>query len=203
MKKLLTRTSIILSLLFVIHSCVTINIYFPAAAVEKAADRIVEEVWGEEGVQPAKPQGDNNPESFLRQLMDYVFYAVGPEEAFAQDADINVTTPAIRAMKESIKARAEFLKPYLDNGNAGLSNDGLLVVRSSDGLSLKSKAVLTRLIKAENSDRNTLYSEIARANNYTPERVKDIAEIFAGSWIKQARKGWLVQSPGGKWSGKQ
>lgn len=26
-------------------ACVTINIYFPAAAVEKAADRIIEEVW--------------------------------------------------------------------------------------------------------------------------------------------------------------
>jgi hypothetical protein len=25
--------------------CVTINIYFPAAAAEKAADKIIEEVW--------------------------------------------------------------------------------------------------------------------------------------------------------------
>ncbi|SDA11104.1 hypothetical protein SAMN05216315_102119 [Nitrosospira sp. Nsp18] len=31
-----------LSLLF---GCVTINIYFPAAAAEKAADKIIEEVW--------------------------------------------------------------------------------------------------------------------------------------------------------------
>ena len=26
-------------------ACVTINIYFPAAAAERAADRIIEEVW--------------------------------------------------------------------------------------------------------------------------------------------------------------
>ena len=26
-------------------ACVTINIYFPAAASEKAADRIIDEVW--------------------------------------------------------------------------------------------------------------------------------------------------------------
>ena len=36
--------------------CVTINIYFPAAAAEKAADRIIDEVWqikkGEEAVKP-------------------------------------------------------------------------------------------------------------------------------------------------------
>lgn len=30
---------------FALSACVTINIYFPAAAAEKAADRIIEEVW--------------------------------------------------------------------------------------------------------------------------------------------------------------
>ena len=30
---------------FALIACVTINIYFPAAAAEKAADKIIEEVW--------------------------------------------------------------------------------------------------------------------------------------------------------------
>ncbi|MDD2914880.1 MAG: hypothetical protein PHP70_06120 [Gallionella sp.] len=30
---------------FALSACVTINIYFPAAAAEKAADKIIEEVW--------------------------------------------------------------------------------------------------------------------------------------------------------------
>ena len=33
--------------------CVTINIYFPAAAAEKAADRIIDEVWQLKGATPA------------------------------------------------------------------------------------------------------------------------------------------------------
>ena len=33
--------------------CVTINIYFPAAAAEKAADRINDEVWQLKGGAPA------------------------------------------------------------------------------------------------------------------------------------------------------
>ena len=38
-------------------SCVTINIYFPAAAAEKAADRIIDEVWQlKKGDQPAAPK---------------------------------------------------------------------------------------------------------------------------------------------------
>jgi hypothetical protein len=32
-------------LAFILSACVTINIYFPAAAAEKAADKIIEEVW--------------------------------------------------------------------------------------------------------------------------------------------------------------
>ncbi len=43
--------------------CVTINIYFPAAAAEKAADKIINEVWqlkdgetaGDTGDTPDKP----------------------------------------------------------------------------------------------------------------------------------------------------
>jgi len=35
-------------------ACITINIYFPAAAAEKAADRIIDEVLGKEA-KPAAP----------------------------------------------------------------------------------------------------------------------------------------------------
>ena len=34
-----------LSVAAVLPACVTINIYFPAAAAEKAADKVIEEVW--------------------------------------------------------------------------------------------------------------------------------------------------------------
>lgn len=34
-----------LALASILPACVTINIYFPAAAAEKAADKIIDEVW--------------------------------------------------------------------------------------------------------------------------------------------------------------
>lgn len=40
---------------FALQACVTINIYFPAAAAEKAADRIIDEVW------QLKPDGTAAP----------------------------------------------------------------------------------------------------------------------------------------------
>lgn len=36
---------ITLGLLGSLSACVTINIYFPAAAAEKAADKIIDDVW--------------------------------------------------------------------------------------------------------------------------------------------------------------
>ena len=35
--------------ILLLTACVTINVYFPAAAAESAADRIIEEVYGEDG----------------------------------------------------------------------------------------------------------------------------------------------------------
>ena len=42
--------------------CVTINIYFPAAAAEKAADRIIDEVWQlKDGTSPQVKQPEAAP----------------------------------------------------------------------------------------------------------------------------------------------
>jgi len=51
-----------LALSALLAACVTINIYFPAAAAEKAADKIIDEVWQLQKLekpaqtQPAAPQ---------------------------------------------------------------------------------------------------------------------------------------------------
>ena len=47
--------SVLWAALFV-ASCVTINVYFPAAAAEKAADRIIEQVLGDDARKNVEPQ---------------------------------------------------------------------------------------------------------------------------------------------------
>jgi len=42
-------------------ACVTINIYFPAAAVEKAADRIIDEVYQLKAGEAPKPPATATP----------------------------------------------------------------------------------------------------------------------------------------------
>ena len=207
MMKMTLKKYLLFSLVFFAASCVTINIYFPAAAVEKAADKIVEEVWGEKQKKDEQNMQDeqkrqNEPQSMIENTMRFAVSLFGPAQAFAQDVDIDITTPAIRALKESIQQRADSIKPFMDSGNAGITNDGLINIRNTDGLNLKDKANLARLIEAENNDRNALYAEIAKANNFQPEKIPDIKKIFAGSWSKNAKQGWWVQDAGGGWKKK-
>ena len=126
MKKYFAGKSVLPFIVFFIASCVTINIYFPAAAVEKAADRIVEEVWGEKAGElkkqdEQKKQGE--PQSLLLDSLYAAMAAMGPGEALAAEPDVNVTTPAIRALKGSIQQRAESITPFMNSGNAGIAGN--------------------------------------------------------------------------------
>jgi uncharacterized protein YdbL (DUF1318 family) len=181
---------------FFVSACVTVNIYFPAAAVERAADQIVKETWGEPEKIPPKPQSRVFDVPFHLTSLGFV------GEAQAQEADINISNPAIRALKESIKTRSDAIKPFMDRGNIGIGRDGLLAIRTTDGLNLKERAETKQLIDAENRDREALYAEIAKANNISKDSIPKIKTIFAKSWIEQARPGWWIEDIQGNWKRK-
>ena len=185
-------------LIFLLNACITINIYFPAAAVERAADQIVKETWGG----PAEPVKKEQPRSSLIRPATVAAIFRFVDEAHAQEADINVSNPAIRALKDSIKNRSDSIKPFMDRGNVGITRDGLLTVRTTEGLNLKERAEVQQLVDAENRDREALYLEIAKANNIARESVPKIKTIFAKSWIEQAQPGWWIQDPQGNWKKK-
>lgn len=181
---------------FFYSACVTVNIYFPAAAVERAADQIVKETWGG----PAEADKTTPAPQSRRSTTPAPKLSWGLiRAAHAQEADINVSNPAIRALKHSIKRRSETLKPYMDRGNIGIGRDGLLALRNADGLNLKERAEAQQSLDAENRDREALYAEIAKANNIDKDSIPKIKAIFAKSWIDQARTGWWIQDGSGSW----
>ena len=192
---MLKRAAVLIA--FLANACVTVNIYFPAAAVERAADEIVKETWGSRTESAPKEQ----PRSLLPAAWKIVSVTF-IDEVFAQEADINISNPAIRALKDSIKNRSGSIKPFMDRGNVGLTKDGLLTVRTSEGLSLKERAEVQQLVDAENRDRESLYLEIAKANNFPLESVAKIRSIFARSWVEQAQPGWWIQDAQGNWKKK-
>lgn len=184
-----------------ISACVTINVYFPAEAAEQAADRFIEEVWGKDGKE--KPSGQpGDPTTFKRLdprraiagVVDFLIPA-----AHAQ-ADVDISTPAINAIRNSMTARHAQLKSFYDSGAVGLTRDGLVAVRDPKAIPLKDRQTVNALVAEDNRDRNALYREIARANNH-PEWEADIRGTFARQWVQQANPGWWYQSASG-WSRK-
>jgi uncharacterized protein YdbL (DUF1318 family) len=194
----------LVTLLFVLSACVTINIYFPAAAAEEAAERIVEDVLGTKpgDAPPPAPKDERGsyllpdpPGSTGLALLDWLI----PVAHAAPDFDVD--TPAIRQIQARMKARTSQLRPFYQAGAAGFGNNGLVVVRDASAVSLRDRAKFDQLVKAENADRNALYREIAKANGH-PEWEPEVRGVFAKQWKQQARSGWWVQSASGKWSKK-
>lgn len=191
-----------------LSACVTINVYFPAAAAEKAADRIIEDVWGP-AQQPTESNRPANPQSSLTvpgrtpgillaaagSVLDFIVPA-----AHAQ-ADLNVATPAVRAITQSMEARHGQLKPYYDSGAVGFTNDGLVDVRDQNAIPLPERNAVRKLVTDENADRTNLYREIAKANAH-PEWEADIRKTFAQRWVDRASGGWYYKDASGAWKPK-
>jgi len=183
-------------------SCVTINIYFPAAAAEKAADRIIEDVWGP-ATQPKESTSPEDKEQSKKQqaqglaltILNWMIPA-----AQAAEADLNISSPAVNALQTAMKARHKILKAYYSSGAVGLTENGLITVRDAKAIALKDRNKVKGLVADENKDRKALYAEIARANGH-PEWQADIQATFARRWVKNAAKGWWYQS-GGTWQQK-
>ena len=181
-------------------ACVTINVYFPAAAAEKAADRIIEDIWGPD--QAKKPAGNeqsaiDRPSGglLLAALSRALDFVVPVAEA---QADIDISSPAIRALQAAMKARTPELEPFFDSGAVGLTSDGLLELRDANSVPLADRNRARKLVSDDNADRNSLYREIATANGH-PDWEADIRSTFAARWIAKARAGWYYKKPGGDW----
>jgi len=181
--------------LIMLAACVTVNLYFPAAEVQKAADKIVEDVREKEQTAPAKP---GNSSWLYDQFRAISRLSLGPQNAHAQ-VNVDVSTPAIRALKASMQTRFPQLKPFYDKGAVGENNNGLVEVRGTAGLNLQEQARVNQLVDQENKDRTSLYREIASANKFGPEALPQIQKIFANSWRNNSQAGWMIQNDAGQW----
>jgi uncharacterized protein YdbL (DUF1318 family) len=127
-------------------------------------------------------------------VLDFVVPA-----AHAQ-ADLDVSTPEIRAITASMESRHSSLVNYYSTGAIGLTADGLVEVRDQNAIPLPERNAVRQLVADENRDRAALYSQIAKANGH-PEWEADIRDTFAKRWIAKAQSGWYYKD-GGAWKQK-
>lgn len=188
---------------FVVTACVTINIYFPAAAAEEAARTIVRDVLQAEPAEPETPAEKDDKQSALADpnalllAAGHLLYAlVGPAQAAQADIDINTAT--IRAIRASMEKRQSRLAPFYRSGAIGFDNRGSVAIRDLNAVSLGDRNRLKKLVADENADRLRLYREIARANGH-PEWESEVRETFAKVWAQEAPSGYWYESAGGGW----
>jgi hypothetical protein len=221
MRQPLLKLSALLLPAVLLASCVTINVYFPAAEAQKAAEEFVEDVIGDapaaSGSSASVP--DDEAGRFIaatlhgrEALPDRVFshtetrfdpvgFFIG--SAMAQEnVDIRLRTPAIQAIQARMAERFQgTLAPLFDAGAMGFGNDGLVVLRDPAKVPLAQRTAANQAVAEENRDRNAVYREIAVANGH-PEWETQIRQTFAKEWVAQARAGWWYQDSAGAWKQK-
>jgi len=194
-----------------IAACVTINVYFPAAAADKAADQVINDITGggSKGASTTPPQSKFVPArsadepNFLVAAFGNALYALVPA-ANAQDADaaLNVSSPAVTRIKQSMGARFAEMEKFFASGAIGLTKDGMVDVRDLNAVALPDRATVKRLVSEDNADRSQLYAEIAKASNH-PEWEANIKQSFAKRWVATgAKPGWYYQGEDGSWKQK-
>lgn len=177
-------------------ACVTVNIYFPAAEVERDAEAIVQDVYGELGEDNGTsfaPDGQN--ENVLR-----VFLAECVELFVPADAHADVTTvsnAAIRGLKSQIADHLKQFAPFLNSGAVGIDKNGYIALRDAGGVPAAQQGRLRQLINADRGLRDRLYAEVAKARK--TDQVDKVRSIFADTWRNEARGGWFVQDNSGAW----
>lgn len=206
----------LLAALAALAGCINITINFPSAEVEQAADRIIDQVYGKDsgaarggattqtGAPTAAPSATPTatpsttpPPKATAWLLRTLNFMV-PAANAATAADLNASTPAVRALTAAMEARHPLLERYYASGAVGLTEDGLVALRELALVPLPERNAVRKLVDDENTDRETLYAEIARANGH-PEWLADIRATFAERWVAKAKAGWWVRSAG-KWA---
>lgn len=115
------------------------------------------------------------------------------------DEVIDASSPKIKKIKASLKKRYRMLLPLYIAGRIGERLDGYLAMREIKDLSLKERRKVSTLVKAENGDRKSLYTTIARENGIDDSKIKDIGRLFGKSWQKKSKTGWWIEVKTGKW----
>ena len=196
--------------LALLAGCVTINVYFPAAAAQKAADKVIGNILGPDvqGATPAPassvpPAASNVEPSRAEPLAVRLLNAVIPAATAAEpEPNLEVQTPAIEAIEARMRTRFQtVLKGLLDSGAVGFAHNGNVALRDAASVPLAQRAQANQAVAAENSDRAELYQQMAIANGH-PEWASRMREAFASQWISRARAGWYYQDAAGNWKRK-
>ncbi len=199
-----------------VAACVTINVYFPEAAVKDLSEKIEDAVEREaaQAADEADPAAAGSTgasaaleqTSWLRSALETAvgtaLYLTAPAPVYAQGDQVaapEITNPAIRKIIQSRAARVRRLNGYKASGALGENSRALVEVRKLDALPLQERAAVQKLVRAENADRERMFKEIAAATGTDLSQLPQIRATYATTLRQKARPGDWIQMPDGSW----
>ncbi|MEO1366158.1 MAG: DUF1318 domain-containing protein [Acidobacteriota bacterium] len=199
-------------------ACITINVYFPEAAVRDLSEKIESAVAREAAKidDPATPAGDDtapdsghstegDPQPFTAAslarsaVITVLDWTAADASAQGGVASPEISNPAIRKIVESRARRLPELERFKATGAVGENNRAMLEIRTLDALELRQRAAVQKLVREENADRDRMFKEIAAATQADLSQLPRIQSTYAETLRANAKAGDWIQRPDGTW----
>jgi uncharacterized protein YdbL (DUF1318 family) len=186
MNKKLIVSSISLAI-FVVVSCVTVNVNFPEGVVQKAADDYVRDLY--------KARQDSKEET-KKELKPQSYHLYLIATAYAQAPQFKVNTPAAQNIQRRQRARVGKIDKLKTSGVIGETDKGLLAIYPKSGAKKLKLKRASKLVQEENTDREALYAEIMSSNSLPAAMDPKVRASFFNSFKSVSPSGTWMQVQG-------
>ncbi len=189
-------------------ACVTVNVNFPEATVQKATDDYVRDLYKAREKGRSSPAADAEVQSPSAKpsakpgaepaasMIDRLLIA----EAWADSrAVFKVDSPKIDEIKAKQSQNLDKLDGHKRDGRIGEGNDGKLVLDPGKKMPELLKKKFKADVDAENDLRDQLYKEI---NNLNKSPIQDIQKGFSRSFQGMSPSKTWIQDEAGVWTQK-
>lgn len=113
----------------------------------------------------------------------------------ADTYDLREITPKVQAALDGRRSRFSELENLKDQGKVGESREGLVVNLAGD-------PAASRIVEAENRDRELIYQEIVEQNELPKNELPTVHRVFGETQRNKAKSGQQIQLENGEWVNK-
>tara|TARA_B100000749_G_scaffold122825_1_gene93813 strand:- start:53005 stop:53595 length:591 start_codon:yes stop_codon:yes gene_type:complete len=179
----------------ILASCITVNVNFPEAAVQKAADDYVKELY------KAKQESEEKQNtSSLFEIPGTHFASLSLFPIAHAQAEFSIKSEKAKAIQVKQAKRLDKIDRFKKKGLIGEAENGLLVVKKESSKKIEKKRV-DQLVSEENADREMLYEEVMSSNGIDASQSARLRKSFHQSFVNASPAGTPVES-GGSWTNK-
>lgn len=171
-----------------------VNVALPEAAVQRATDDYVRELY------KAKEKGKASEATPAPSPSVSLLHVSFVAEAFAnEELKMKLDSSKSQRIFARLRSRVGDIIAAKKSGVLGENNQGRLVLRGAEKLKPADKGRLQSLVSDENSDRADLYEEAVKSNHLEKSKITEVEQSFTRSFQTASPSGTWIQGMDGQW----